>query len=234
MGTSQDCCCQCLCACGEPLLTHTSTGDPPTLPDRSGSVSCGVTALFPRVLVYARFCLCTPKAESLSPPVLWKSCNQIILAFKVIPWGFLVLLLGPQAGKPNNTSQNLHNSGRTSLLSFSRLWVTHPASMGFYFIMIAPLLPSCGSLDAQFSSVAQSCPSLCDPMDCSMPGFLVHHQLLKPAQTHVHQVSDAIQPSPPPSSPSPPAFNPSQHQGLFQTVRSSHHVAKVLEFQFQH
>ena len=71
-------------------------------------------------------------------------------------------------------------------------------------------------------------------MDCSMPGFSVHHQLPKLAQTHVHQVSEAIQPSHPPSSPSPPAFNISQHQGLFQWVSSSHEVAKVLEFQLQH
>ena len=67
----------------------------------------------------------------------------------------------------------------------------------------------------QFSSVAQSCPTLCDPMDCSMPGFPVHHQIPH-HQIHVHQVSDAIQPSHPLSSPSPPAFNLSQHQGLFQ------------------
>ena len=68
----------------------------------------------------------------------------------------------------------------------------------------------------QFSSVAQLCPILCDLMDCSMPGFPVHHQLPELAQTHVHQVGDAIQPSQPLSSPSPPAFNLSQHQGLFQ------------------
>ena len=66
------------------------------------------------------------------------------------------------------------------------------------------------------SSVTQSCPTLCDPMDCSTPGFPVHHQLLELTQTHVYQVSDAIQPSHPLSSPSPPAFNLSQHQGLFQ------------------
>ena len=86
----------------------------------------------------------------------------------------------------------------------------------------------------QFSSVAQSCPTLCDPMDCSTPGFPVHHQLLELTQTHVHWVSDAIQPSHPLSSPSPPAFNLSQHQGLFKWVSSSHQVAKVLEFQLQH
>ena len=83
----------------------------------------------------------------------------------------------------------------------------------------------------QFSSIAQSCSTLCDPMNCSMPGLPVHHQLLEFTQTHVHRVSDAIQPSHPLPSPSPPAPNPSQHQSLFQWVNSSNEVAKVLEFQ---
>ena len=83
----------------------------------------------------------------------------------------------------------------------------------------------------QFSSVAQSCPILCDPMYCSTPGLPVHHQLPEFTQTHVHWVSDAIQPSHPLSSPSPPALNPSQHQSLFQWVNFSYEVAKVLEFQ---
>ena len=74
----------------------------------------------------------------------------------------------------------------------------------------------------QFSSVAQSCLTLCDPMKRRTPGLPVHHQLPEFTQTHVHQVSDAIQPSHPLLSPSPPAPNPSQHQGLFQWVNSSH------------
>ena len=86
----------------------------------------------------------------------------------------------------------------------------------------------------QFSSVTQSCPTLCDPMNCSTQGLPVHHQLPEATQTHVHWVSDAIQPSHPLSSPSPPALNLSQHQGLFKWVSSSHQVAKVLEFQPQH
>ena len=86
----------------------------------------------------------------------------------------------------------------------------------------------------QFSSVAQSCPTLCHPMDCSTPGLSVHHQLPEFTQTHVHRVGDAIQPSHPLSSPSPPALNLSQHQGLLQWVSSSHQVAKVLKFQLQH
>ena len=83
----------------------------------------------------------------------------------------------------------------------------------------------------QFSSVAQSCLTLCYPMNCSTPGLPVHHQLPEFTQTHVSRVSDTIQPSHPLLSPSPPAPNPSQHQGLFQWVNSLHEVAKVLEFQ---
>ena len=86
----------------------------------------------------------------------------------------------------------------------------------------------------QFSSVAQSCPILWDPMSQSTSGLLVHHQLPEFTQTHVQWVGKAIQPSHPLSFPSPPALNPSQHQGLFQWINSSHEVAKVLEFQFQH
>ena len=74
------------------------------------------------------------------------------------------------------------------------------------------------ALSVQFSSVTQSCPTLCDPMDCSMPGFPVHHQLPDLTQTHVHQVGDAIQPSHPLLSPLSPAFNLSHNQGLFQWV----------------
>ena len=83
-------------------------------------------------------------------------------------------------------------------------------------------------------SVANACPTLCDPIDCSTPGFPVPHYLPEFAQTPVHRVGDAIQPSHPLSSPSPPAFNLSQHQGIFQWVSSLHQVAKVLELQLQH
>ena len=90
------------------------------------------------------------------------------------------------------------------------------------------------SISLLFSSTAQSCPTLCDPMNCSMPGFPVHHQLLELAQTHVHRVGDAIQPSHPLSFPSLHAFNLSQDQDLFKWVSSLHQMAKVLEFQLQH
>ena len=90
------------------------------------------------------------------------------------------------------------------------------------------------SVSQSASSVVQSCLTLCDPMNHSTPDLLVYRQLPGFTQTHVHRVSDAIQPSHPLLSPSPPAPNPSQHQGLFQWVNSPHEVAKVLEFQLQH
>ena len=85
-----------------------------------------------------------------------------------------------------------------------------------------------------FSSVAQSCQYLCDPMDYSKTGFPVKHQLLELAQIHIHQVGDDTQPFHPLVSPSLPAFNLAQHQGLFQWLTSLHQVAKILEFQLQH
>ena len=86
----------------------------------------------------------------------------------------------------------------------------------------------------RFGSVAQSCPTLWDPMNHSMPGLPVHHQLPEFTQTHIHRVSDAIEPTHPLSFPFPPSLNPSQHQSLFQWVNSSHEVAKGLVFQLQH
>ena len=99
---------------------------------------------------------------------------------------------------------------------FWRLWGAAFSS----FIQIV------GRIHFPISSFAQSCPILCDPMDCSIPGFPVPQQLPELAQTHVHQVSDAVQPSHPLSSPSP-AFSLCQHQGLFQEVSSSYQVTKV-------
>ena len=103
-------------------------------------------------------------------------------------------------------------------------------------LSVSRTLDRCNShshlLSVQFSSVAQSCLTLCDPINRSTPGLSVHHQLPEFTQTRVHWVGDAIQPSHPLSSPSPPAPNPSQHQSLFQWVSSSHEVARVLEFHY--
>ena len=101
-------------------------------------------------------------------------------------------------------------------------------------LLISWLRSPTALISAQFSSVSQLCLTLCDPMHGSTPGFPVHHQLPELIQAHVHRVSDAIQPSHPLLSPSPLAFNISQHQGLFQWVSSLPQVAKVLELQLEY
>ena len=121
--------------------------------------------------------------------------------------------------------QVLYSKDPNSLMVFREeflnvtFWLRDSGCMTFFWLV-----------DGTFSSV-QSCPTLCDAMNHSTPGLPVHHQLPKFTQTHVHLVSDDIQPSHPLSSPSPPAPNSSQHQSLSQWVNSSHEVAKVLEFQ---
>ena len=117
----------------------------------------------------------------------------------------------------------------TSWFAYSDLWFKSLLILN-YTVKAAFTL----STAFQFSSVAQLCPTLCDTMNHSTPGFPVRHWLLEFTQTHVHQVGDAIQPSHPLSFPFPPALNLSQHQGLFKWVSSSYQVAKVLEFQLQH
>ena len=109
-----------------------------------------------------------------------------------------------------------------------------PPNVKWHYVIKGKALTLKFLFSVQFSSIAQSCPTLCDPMNCSMPGVPVHHKLPEFTQTHAHRVSDAIQPFHPLSSPSPPAPSPSQHQGLFQWVNSSHEVVKVLEFQLQY
>ena len=111
----------------------------------------------------------------------------------------------------------------------ARVSISHPFPREFKFFSLFV----CFRTD-QIRSVAQSCPTLRDPMNRHMPGLPVRHQLPEFTETHVHRGSDAIQPSHPLSSPSPLAPNPSQHQSLFQWVNSSHEVAKVLELQLQH
>ena len=131
---------------------------------------------------------------------------------------------------------NLTHHRVVGLVSHSSLSVPHIV-FGTQFVILHDFWMDVDYLTIifiQFSSVAQLCRTLGDPMDCSTPGFPVHHQLPEPDQTHVHWVGDDIQPSHPLSSPSPPAFSLSQHQSLFKWVNSSHEVAKVMEFQPQH
>ena len=110
-------------------------------------------------------------------------------------------------------------------------WLKLTFSFAFSFLLFHGVFTPRLTSGLHFSSVAQSCLTLCDPMNRSTPGLPVHHQLPEFTETYVHRVGDAIQPSHPLSSPSPPAPNPSQHQSLFQWVNSSNEVAKVLEFQ---
>ena len=113
-----------------------------------------------------------------------------------------------------------------------RTHISYITCIGRQFFITSTMWKAPNNTDSdQIRSVAQSCPTLCDPMNRSTPGLPVHHQPPEFTETHVHRVSDAIQPSHPLSSPSPPAPNPSQHQSLFQRINSSHEVAKVLEFQ---
>ena len=108
--------------------------------------------------------------------------------------------------------------------------ITLPTNVHLVKVMVFPVVVyGCASAKS-----LQLCPTLCDPMNRSTPGLPVHHQLPEITQTLVYRVGDAIQPSHPLLAPSPPTLNLSQHQGLFQWVCSSYHLAKVLELQLQH
>ena len=170
---------------------------------------------------------CPPPAprtySDSSPPSQW--CHPTISS-SVVPFSHLQPF---PASESFPMSQFITSSGQSIGVSASTSVL--PMNIQYWFplgwtgwISLQPV---------QFSSVAQSCPTLCDPMNCSTPGLPVHNQLPEFTQTHVHWVSDAIQPSQPLLSPSPPVPNPSKHQGLFQWVNSSHEVAKVLEFDSQ-
>ena len=117
-------------------------------------------------------------------------------------------------------------------IRWPKYWSSSISSSNEYSSLISFRIDWSDLLAVQFS--CSVCPILCDPMDCSTPGFPVHHQPPELTKTHVQQVSDAIQPIHPLSSPFLPAFNFSQHQGLLKWVSSLHQVAKVLEFQLQH
>ena len=143
------------------------------------------------------------------------SLSTGVLQARILEWVAMPFSRG--SSQPRDWTQVSHvGSG------FFTVWVTRETQD--YWVGSLSLYP-------EFSSVTQSCPTLCDPINCSTPGLPVHHQLLEFTQTHVLRVDDAIQPSDSLPSPSLPAPNPSQHQRIFQRVNSSHEVAKVLEFQ---
>ena len=155
------------------------------------------------------FCLCV-REEVISrtwlAPVLWEAFSELQIGLYIPRFWFSVALW-----VVNSITERTSDSLRAG-------------SSLIYFVSM---------VSVQFSSVTQSCLTLCNPMNRSTPGLPVHHQLPESTQTHAHWVG-ASQPSHPLLSPSPPAANPSQQQGLFQWVKSSHEVDKVLEFQLQH
>ena len=176
----------------------------------------------------------TPRACSNSCPSSWW-CHPTISS-SVIPFASCFQSF-PASGSFlmsrlfTSDAQSIGASASVSVLAVNTQDWSPFGWTGWISVQSKGLSRVFSNIKVQFSSVAQSCLTLCDPMNRSTPGLPVHHQLPEFTQTHVHRVSDAIRPSHPLSSPSPPAPNPSQHQSLFQWVNSSHEVAKVLEFQ---
>ena len=203
--------------------------------------SSGESNIFKTTWIYLRKSSCY-KWHTAAAAKLLQSCPTLCDPIDGSPLGSPVPRI-PQARTLEWVAISFSNEWKWKVkvksLSHVRLlatpWIAAyqaPPSMGFsrqeYWSGV-PLYSS-KMASVQFSSVAQSCLTLCDPINCSMPGLPVHHQLPEFTQTQVHRACDAIQPSHPLSSPSPPAPNPSQHQSLFQWVNSLHEVAKVLEF----
>ena len=176
--------------------------------------------------------LTPPRQHSLTPV----SFGSILHSRKNVTWGWPQGPLGPVLESPDSSPDDL-NAPRERRIQ-DHIWIFCPIFHPKRIRLLPTSQEGGQSLESiswlwhsQFSSVAQSCLTLCDPMDCTTSGFLVLQQIPQFTQTHVHWVSDAIQASHLLSSPSPPIFNLSQHQGLFKWVSSLHQVAKVLEFQ---
>ena len=135
------------------LPIHSSTGDHPTLAGSFGSVSSGVTAPLLWVLAHAKFCLCLARVESLFPPVLWKSYNQILLVLKArFPGESQSFCQIPRLGSLAWGSEPSQQWRTSLVLLFSGLWITQPMGMRFDFVMIVPLLPSCCGFFFAFGS----------------------------------------------------------------------------------
>ena len=149
----------------------------------------------------------------------WTRANDVV--------NIILLTVHLYLTKKNLKKSRIYNLqySSPSITKYNYPWKVNLASQLFLFFTF--LLYT----GIQFSSVAHLCLTLCDPVDCRTPGLSVHHQLPELAQTHVHWIGDAIPPSHPGLSTSPPTFNLPQHEGLFQWVSFSHQVAKVLEFQ---
>ena len=190
----------------------------------------------PTPRVYSNSCpscrWCHPTISSSVIP--FSSCPQSLPASGSFPMSQLFAWGGQSTGVSASASVLPVNTQDWSPLGWTGWISLQSKGLSRVFSNITVQKHQHVSVSQSVSSVSQSCATLCDPMNPSMPGFPIHHQLPEFTQIHAHRVSDAIQPSHPLSSPSPPAPNPSQNQGLFQWVSSLHEVAKVLEFQLQH
>ena len=167
---------------------------------------------------------------------------QTVVSSLITQWWYnsqISLLITTKRTRPsmNSTWSHLRSSSKSGL-SYERGFGVWPQTRIIaQFSLTMSISQHSASTEDPASEIQSSlgeCPILCDPMNRSMPGLPIHHQLLEFTQTYVHRVGDAIQPSHLLSSSSPPAPKPSQHQGLLQWVNSSHEVAKLLEFQLQH
>ena len=162
----------------------------------------------------------------------WMATHSSILAWR-IPW------TEEPDGLQSMEVQRVWHNWEPNTCTFFHIWLVTTAEpqKKHFFLSHIQASQAAAVLQIsliQFRSFTQFFPTLCNPMDHSTPVFSVQHQSPEPAQTHVHQISDVIQPSHPLSSPSPPTFNLSQHQGLFKWVSSLYQVAKILELQLQH
>ena len=176
------------------------------------------------ILKHLKMQYLTPHKRQLSP--MTPSSSNI-----------LIVKLLNSIFKINNPWEYQERAGKKldkKLLLRCKPLVQRTQTCSFVWVILFTLMRWSSYPFIQFISVAQLWPTLCNLMDCSTPGFPVHHQLPEPTQIHVHWIRDATQPSGPLSSPSPPTFNLSQNQDLFKWVSSSHQVAKVLELQLQH
>ena len=166
-----------------------------------------------------------------------KTVRDVILILKIFHNGIVKVNMKVTQLCLTLCNPMVHGILQARMLEWVAFAFSRESSQPRDWIQVSHIVDRCFTLWAtreilsSVSSVTQSCPALCDPMNHSTPGLPVHHQLPESTRTHVHWVDDAIQLPHPLSSPSPPALNPFQHQGLFQWVSSLHQVAKVLEVQ---
>ena len=229
-----------LIAVTSPLAEHRLMGTPALVVVELGLNSCnslgsrawvssfGAQAYLPQSM----WNLPRPGIEPIPPSLAGRFFTTGSPGKSFVYWWPCCMACGVWVPQPGIEPQPWQSEYKDLTIGHQRFLWLHYLYVGVIYVNPKLLIfPSPTFFSFQFT---QSCLTLCDPMDCSMSGFPVHHQFMELVQTHVHRVSDAIQPSRPLSSPSLPAFNFSQHQDLFKWVSSLYQVVKILEFQPQH